>query len=323
MLVDGKGRLKITDFGLARLVADEPQWALTRSGQVMGTPQYAAPEALRGEPPDPRMDVYSLGAVLYELVSGQPPIGDFASLEPPLDAIVRRALAPEPARRFASMDEMRHALEDAVVAGTAPRERSAERSAELRHWERAAALLLTLSTSVVLWAVLLSITPRVLPPAEVAPLVMGPTERLADGRLVSRARFETGPALAAMAAVAAGLATLAHLRDRWRDVGAGIPARDQAIRASRRVLIIGVAANLVAALRRILAAHGYIALALYTPLLGGIMEAVALFFFWSAVLEARRRGRPLAREFTLLTGATLCLVPPVLELVSYLSSWRP
>src|SRR5262249_1851065 len=114
MLVDAEGRLKITDFGLARSAADEPGWALTRSGQAMGTPLYSAPEALRGAAPDPRMDVYSLGAVLYELVSGRPPLGDFPSLPPPLDAVVRRALAPDPARRFASMDEMRRALETAV-----------------------------------------------------------------------------------------------------------------------------------------------------------------------------------------------------------------
>src|SRR5262249_2427667 len=171
MLVDREGRLKITDFGLAGLVADDPEWALTRSGQGMGTPQYAAPEALRGEAADPRMDVYSLGAVLYELVSGRPPIGDFPSLPSALDAIVRRALAPDPARRFGSMDEMRRALEAATGAEGPP-----AASTEPRHFEQAAALVLTLSTAVVLWAVLLSITPRALPAADVAPLVMGPTE---------------------------------------------------------------------------------------------------------------------------------------------------
>jgi serine/threonine-protein kinase len=148
-------------------------------------------------------------------------------------------------------------------------------------------------------------------------------ERLADGRVVSRARFETGPVLAAMAALVVGLATFAHLRDRWRAAGLDRPERDEPIAASRNVLIIGIVAILTAAARRLLSTHGLTSVALYAPLVGGVMEALALFFFWSAVLEAVRRGRPLRREAALWTGAGLCLVPPITELVSYFAAWRP
>ncbi len=63
-------RVKLTDFGLARVAHDD---RLTRSGFVTGTPLYMAPEQALGEDPDPRSDLFSLGAVLYEMCAGQPP----------------------------------------------------------------------------------------------------------------------------------------------------------------------------------------------------------------------------------------------------------
>ncbi|MFM7074254.1 MAG: WD40 repeat domain-containing serine/threonine protein kinase [Planctomycetota bacterium] len=65
---------KIVDFGLAKLQADATRW--TRSGQILGTPAYAAPEQLAGQrtPIDPRCDVYALGAILYQLLTGVPPL---------------------------------------------------------------------------------------------------------------------------------------------------------------------------------------------------------------------------------------------------------
>jgi serine/threonine protein kinase/tetratricopeptide (TPR) repeat protein len=71
VLIDPKGKPVVTDFGLAKEVerADGP----TRSGQLVGTPAYMPPEQARGEPVDPRVDVYSLGAILYECLTGRPP----------------------------------------------------------------------------------------------------------------------------------------------------------------------------------------------------------------------------------------------------------
>ena len=65
-------RAKITDFGLAAAASDA---RLTRDGSIAGTPQYMAPKVARGEPVDPRTDLFSLGSVLYAMVTGEAPFG--------------------------------------------------------------------------------------------------------------------------------------------------------------------------------------------------------------------------------------------------------
>jgi predicted Ser/Thr protein kinase len=108
ILVDKKGRVKIADFGLAKLLgraADD--LSLTGTGQLMGTLGYMAPEQLQqAHKVDHRADIYSLGVVFYEMLTGQLPIGRF---QPPskkvqvdvrLDEIVLRSLESEPDRRY-------------------------------------------------------------------------------------------------------------------------------------------------------------------------------------------------------------------------------
>src|SRR6185503_10987441 len=109
ILIDGQGRIKITDFGVARLVEPDPT-LLTAAGAVVGTPAYLPPEALAGAPPDPRTDVYSLGIVLCEMLSGRRPEGTLPALPGRLAPIVARAVAPDPRRRYATIDELRHDL---------------------------------------------------------------------------------------------------------------------------------------------------------------------------------------------------------------------
>ncbi len=102
ILLDSKGRVKIADFGLARLVGLTPTYlTLTGSQEVMGTLYYMAPEQLkRTHEVDHRADLYSLGVVFYEMLTGELPVGRFAppsqraSVDPRLDAIVLRAAGP-------------------------------------------------------------------------------------------------------------------------------------------------------------------------------------------------------------------------------------
>ncbi|MFF8834263.1 protein kinase [Streptomyces sp. NPDC015130] len=72
LLVDSEGTVKLADFGIARFV-DDPSAALTTTGQIVGTGLYLAPERALGQPASSASDVYSLGCVLYQLLTGQPP----------------------------------------------------------------------------------------------------------------------------------------------------------------------------------------------------------------------------------------------------------
>ena len=127
VIVDDEGRLKVTDFGIARAGASE----ITQTGSIMGTAQYLSPEQAQGHAVGPQSDIYSIGILLYELLTGRVPFeGDSAvtialkqisemplppsavnpDVPPALDAIVLRALAKDAAERFADADEFLAAL---------------------------------------------------------------------------------------------------------------------------------------------------------------------------------------------------------------------
>ena len=79
VLITRDGGVKVADFGIARALSDSTDQNLTKTGSVMGTATYFSPEQARGAPVDPRSDIYSLGCVLYEMITGHPPItGDSA-----------------------------------------------------------------------------------------------------------------------------------------------------------------------------------------------------------------------------------------------------
>lgn len=128
VLLGEDARPRLTDFGIAQAMASS---GLTRTGAVMGSVQYIAPELVRGRPASPRSDVYSLGAVLYEMATGRVPFQadtDIAialahveqnvpapralnaHLAPDLEATILRALAKDPEVRFASGRALAEAL---------------------------------------------------------------------------------------------------------------------------------------------------------------------------------------------------------------------
>jgi predicted Ser/Thr protein kinase len=114
VLVTRDGRVKVLDFGLAKLVRGPPMTNLTQAHQVMGTPHYMAPEQWeRPASVDHRADIYALGVVFYELLTGELPMGRFAppshkvAIDVRLDEVVLRSLEREPDRRFQHASQMK------------------------------------------------------------------------------------------------------------------------------------------------------------------------------------------------------------------------
>jgi len=128
ILVDKRGRVKIADFGLAKLLGHAPDdVSLTGTQQVMGTLRYMAPEQMEGtKAVDHRADIYSLGVVFYELLTGELPIGRFAppsnkvEIDVRLDEVVLRALEKEPEQRYQHASEVKTAIERMSVAAAIP-----------------------------------------------------------------------------------------------------------------------------------------------------------------------------------------------------------
>ncbi len=129
VLMDGEGRPLVTDFGIAQAMVDGPR--LTQTGTAMGTPEYMSPEQGQGERVDGRSDIYSLGVILYQMLTGRVPFsasGPMATIyqvihNPPpplrqvnpnvsswLESVTLKALAKRPEDRFQSAREMAAAL---------------------------------------------------------------------------------------------------------------------------------------------------------------------------------------------------------------------
>ncbi|HEV2236890.1 MAG TPA: serine/threonine-protein kinase [Ktedonobacterales bacterium] len=136
MLVDSRIEMmaKLTDFGIARQV-NADYTALTVFGQVLGTPDYLSPEQVMGEPGDPASDIYSLGIVLYEMLTGHLPF----EAETPLAAASRRMVADPPPVAHHRPD-VPAALQEVVMLATqrdaTVRPASARAFAELLRWSR-------------------------------------------------------------------------------------------------------------------------------------------------------------------------------------------
>jgi serine/threonine-protein kinase len=130
LLINDAGLLKIVDFGVAA-AASSGDTQLTKTGYVIGSPKYMAPEQILGKKVDTRADIYSLGVIIYEMLTGVPPYtkGDHMAvmyqhvqgkaklceevnpdIPPELAAIVKRCMEVDKNKRFESMDEVRDAL---------------------------------------------------------------------------------------------------------------------------------------------------------------------------------------------------------------------
>jgi serine/threonine-protein kinase len=123
LLLDRAGRVKIADFGIAKMAGQSTE--LTMAGSVMGSPQYLSPEQIKGEDLDGRSDIFSLGVVIYEILSGKrpfegdtittlvyqilhkelPPISELRAVPPRLEALLRKMLAKDREDRLATAGE--------------------------------------------------------------------------------------------------------------------------------------------------------------------------------------------------------------------------
>jgi serine/threonine-protein kinase len=136
VLLGWDGVPRVTDFGIAYESRRTRLSGLTNHGETLGTPAYMAPEQARGEPVSEATDLYAVGIVLFELLTGrlpfqaentlammvahveqrpEPPSALQPGVPPELDAVVLRALAKEPGQRFGSTREMERALVDALI----------------------------------------------------------------------------------------------------------------------------------------------------------------------------------------------------------------
>jgi len=124
ILIDKKGRVKIADFGIAKLLGGRPrEMTLTSPQQVIGTMHYMAPEQIEHPADvDHRADIYALGVVLYEMLTGELPIGRFPlpsekkPVDQRLDQVVLHALEKEPDRRYQNISDVKTDL-DVITGG--------------------------------------------------------------------------------------------------------------------------------------------------------------------------------------------------------------
>jgi serine/threonine-protein kinase len=233
IMVSRDGPAKIMDFGIARMRASDVK---TQTGMLLGSPKYMAPEQLLGGPVDPRCDIFSLGVVLYEALTGAPPFAGadisqimyqivHATPPPPsavnsrvppmLDLIVAKALAKDPAARYQDARALaadlracraqvaaRAAAADADDTLTLPPPRAAPQSAEA------------------------SQTLRIEPPPSTAPSRSAPPRPESGARLRISHRFDSIEATRRLAAMAgAGPAVDAFAKTMKLDVAAAAVAR--------------------------------------------------------------------------------------------------
>jgi serine/threonine-protein kinase len=148
IMIDSRDHIKLIDFGIAANVGSK-RLTFAKFTQTMGTPDYISPEQVKGKRGDARSDIYALGVMLYEMLTGKvpftganafvimndrllnnpvPPREIDASISPQLQEIIYRAMERDPSKRYASAREFAHDLEHPEQVGVAERE-------ELTNWK--------------------------------------------------------------------------------------------------------------------------------------------------------------------------------------------
>jgi hypothetical protein len=278
VLVEPSGTVKLGDFGTARLV-DAPA-----RGLVAGTRAYMAPEALDGAPPDPRMDVFALGVVLHEMLTGSRPRDGRPSVNGRLGKVLERALAIDPAQRHPDGGAL---LDDLARVG---QDGGAGLHATHGRWIAVGAAVNALLSVIALQAL-----------ADSLAVVL-------DGILARVPALDTsiaagGPLMAGLALTAlAGLVTLT-LDYRWQDadVAGGAGTLDRWLLPAAAVALLG------AGLRVALPLGGMDApLAVLQPA-SGLAQLGAAFGVWRELLDERRRGASLPARLTWRAAAALTI----------------
>ena len=224
MLTDGTDapRAVIMDFGLARDPGGHDTDSMTAPGLLVGTPEYMAPEQISGEPVTPATDIYAMGLILFEMLSGSRPFAGGSTLAswmrrvreaPPrlqgvvtgvddrIDTVIARCLAYSPADRYQTADQMREALETPRLVVAVPRSR--------RLWIAAAVTLAVAATLAAATAWRYVRAP--LPPAEALQWLSDARAALSEGAAV-RALNEVNRAIGLGPGFAPSFAALAEIR---------------------------------------------------------------------------------------------------------------
>ena len=218
ILIDQSGIPYLMDFGLAKIL--EGTTALTNSGAVLGTPEYIAPEQALGLKPTPQSDIYALGVMLYEMVTGQVPFQADTplavalkhihdplplpreidpELSPEIENVILKALAKEPSERYENASDLADAFEEAI-RDKPPQEAQRPQEAKMRkpvkplpRWGLFAVIALLITVGIISNAIFFwpkSTLPATPQPSSQPIAAEGPYQ---IGRMLFQDDFENGP----------------------------------------------------------------------------------------------------------------------------------
>jgi predicted Ser/Thr protein kinase len=212
ILVDKRGRVKIADFGIAKILGQAGDATLTGAKDVVGTPHYMAPEQVeKPQTVDHRADIYSLGVVFYEMLTGELPLGKFAppshkvEVDVRLDEVVLHALEKEPERRYQRASEVKTDVETIAssAAGSSGESRKPAASLQLPDSRALAVIAVVVLLLLTAWGnaiAMLTVSAMVLAGA----FIVYGRGALRGGLLVAMAAFG-GASVVAMGMIVAGL----------------------------------------------------------------------------------------------------------------------